>query len=192
MALWCECLWQNHPGPNFACRLRARHPLWALHLLASTTGTSRSTTGTLCFSHIRFSLWTRDRPEKVWRSHGECYAAYNILLATDLYRLENGTLTARYQDEVLGLTDRAYSAASWSTTGPGLLCQECNFSWMLKKWIPLVPGPHLPELNPFEHLCFHCCQACIQACGGHTNQAKWPSLLNLFSLWIQHSAGRQI
>jgi len=63
---------------------------------------------------------TCDRCERVWRSRGECYAACNIIQhdrfgggsvmvwggismegRTNLYRLDNGTLTViRYQDEI--------------------------------------------------------------------------------------------
>ncbi|KAI4881033.1 hypothetical protein NFI96_021789, partial [Prochilodus magdalenae] len=61
----------------------------------------------------RFYLSTRDRRDRLWRRHGECYVACNIIQhdwfgggsvmvwggiflegCTDLYRLDNGTLTA--------------------------------------------------------------------------------------------------
>ncbi|MCJ8746514.1 hypothetical protein PDJAM_G00142610 [Pangasius djambal] len=85
----------------------------------------------------RFTLSTWDRRERVRRSHGERYAACNIAQhdrfgggsvmvwggismegRTDLYRLDNGTLTAiRYRDEILGPILRPYAGA----VGPGFL-----------------------------------------------------------------------
>ncbi|KAI4874581.1 hypothetical protein NFI96_006056 [Prochilodus magdalenae] len=69
----------------------------------------------------RFYLSTCDRRDRLWRRRSECYAACNIIQhdwfgcgsvmvwggislegRTDLYRLDNGTLTAiRYQDQIL-------------------------------------------------------------------------------------------
>ncbi len=56
---------------------------------------------------------------------------------TDLYRLDNGTLTAiRYRDEILGPIVRPYAGAV------GLMWRECaGSSWRMKELTPLN-GPH--------------------------------------------------
>ena len=83
----------------------------------------------------RFTLSTCDGRERVWRRQGEHYAACNIVQhdrfgggsvmvwggismegRTDLYWLENGSLTAvRHRDEILEPTVRPYAG----TVGPG-------------------------------------------------------------------------
>ncbi|KAI4901714.1 hypothetical protein NFI96_000200 [Prochilodus magdalenae] len=90
----------------------------------------------------RFYLSTCDRRDRLWRRCGECYAACNIIQhdwfgrgsvmvwggislegRTDLYRLDDGTLTAiRYQDEILGPVVRSYAGA----VGPGFLLVHNN------------------------------------------------------------------
>ncbi|KAI4887612.1 hypothetical protein NFI96_008963 [Prochilodus magdalenae] len=73
----------------------------------------------------RFYLSTCDRCDRLWRRRGECYAVCNIIQhdwfgggsvmvwgGTDLYRLDNGTLTAiRYQDQILRPLVRPYAGA---------------------------------------------------------------------------------
>ncbi len=79
----------------------------------------------------RVTLSTSDRWEMVWKSRGAHYAACHIVQhdqfgggsvivwggkslkgRTDLYRLENGTLTAiRYRGEILGPIVRPYAGA---------------------------------------------------------------------------------
>ncbi len=91
----------------------------------------------------RFTLSTCDRREWVWRSRGERYVACNIVQhdrfgggsvmvwggismegRTDLYRLDDGTLTAiRY--EILGPIVRPYAVA----LGPGFLLVHDN-AWL--------------------------------------------------------------
>ncbi len=64
---------------------------------------------------------------------------------TDLYRLDNGTLTAiRYRDEILGPIVRPYTGA----VGPGFLLvpglmwrEYAGSSWRMKELIPFN-GPH--------------------------------------------------
>ncbi|KAI4898810.1 hypothetical protein NFI96_005851 [Prochilodus magdalenae] len=90
----------------------------------------------------RFYLSTCDRIDMLWRRRGECYAACNIIHhdwfgggsvmvwggislegRTDLYRLDDGTLTAfKYQDEILGPVVRPYAGA----VGPGFLLVHNN------------------------------------------------------------------
>ncbi|KAI4885260.1 hypothetical protein NFI96_005103 [Prochilodus magdalenae] len=90
----------------------------------------------------RFHLSTCDRHDRLWRRRGECNAACNIIQhdwfgggsvmvwggislegRTDLYRLDNGTLTAiRYQDEILGPVVRPYAGA----VGSGFLLVHNN------------------------------------------------------------------
>ncbi len=117
----------------------------------------------------RFTLSTCDRRERVWRSRGERYAACNIVQhdqfgggsvmvwggismegRTDLYRLDNGTLTAiRYRDEMKSfdpLSDPTLVqwvlGSSWCMTMPGLMWREyAGSSWRMKELIPLN-GPH--------------------------------------------------
>uniref|UniRef100_A0A8C4SSF1 Transposase n=1 Tax=Erpetoichthys calabaricus TaxID=27687 RepID=A0A8C4SSF1_ERPCA len=186
----------------------------------------------------RFTLSTCDRRERVWRSRGESYAACNIVQhdwfgggsvmvwggismegRTDLYRLDNGTMTAiRYRDEILGPIVRPYAGA----VGPGFLLVHNNArphvarvcrQFLEDEGIDTIDWPpRSSDLNPIEHLwdiMFRSirrrqvapqtvqelsdalvqiweeipqdtirrlirsmprrCQACIQACGGHTN-----------------------
>ncbi|KAI4872607.1 hypothetical protein NFI96_005705 [Prochilodus magdalenae] len=123
----------------------------------------------------RFYLSTYDR---LWRRHGECYAACNIIQhdwfgggsvmvwggislegRTDLYRLDNGTLTAiRYQDEILGPVVRPYAGA----VGPGFLLVHNNArphvvrvcrQFLENEGIDTIDWPTgSPDLNPIEHL----------------------------------------
>ncbi|KAI4887144.1 hypothetical protein NFI96_003852 [Prochilodus magdalenae] len=93
----------------------------------------------------RFYLSTCDRHDRLWRRRGECYAACNIIQhdwfgggsvmvwggislegRTDLYRLDNGTLTAiMYQDEILGPVVRPYAGAfADDTTVVGLISKN--------------------------------------------------------------------
>ncbi|KAK3556137.1 hypothetical protein QTP70_005621 [Hemibagrus guttatus] len=98
----------------------------------------------------RFTLSTCDRRERVWRSHGECYAACNIVQKdrfgvgsvmvwggismegrTDLYRLDNGTLTAiRYQD----CQTLCWCSGSWVPPGARQCPASCGES------MQAVPG----------------------------------------------------
>ncbi|KAI4874147.1 hypothetical protein NFI96_015663, partial [Prochilodus magdalenae] len=107
----------------------------------------------------RFYLSTCDRCERPWRRRGECYAACNIIQhdwfggglvmvwggislegRTDLYRPDNGTLTAiRYQDEILGPLVRPYTGV----VGPGFLLVHNN-AW-----------PHVARV------CRHFYRACL-------------------------------
>ncbi len=126
----------------------------------------------------RFTLSTCDRRERVWRSCGECYAACNIVQHepfgggsvmvwggismerhTDLYRLDNGTLTAiRYRDKVLGAIVRPYAGA----VGPGFLLVHDNAQthvvrvcrqFLEDEGIDTIEWPpRSPDLNPIEHL----------------------------------------
>ncbi|MCI4378174.1 hypothetical protein PGIGA_G00212910 [Pangasianodon gigas] len=126
----------------------------------------------------RFTLSTCDRRERVWRSRGERYAACNIVQhdrfgggsvmfwggismegRTDLYRLDNGTLTAiRYRDEILGPIVRPYAGA----VGPGFLlvhdyarphvARVCR-QFLEDEGIDTIEWPpRSPDLNPIEHL----------------------------------------
>ncbi|KAI4875944.1 hypothetical protein NFI96_034528 [Prochilodus magdalenae] len=89
----------------------------------------------------RCYLSTCDRRDRLWRRRGKCFAARNIIQhdwfggsvmvwggislegRTDLYRLDNGTLTAmRYQDEIRGALVRPYAGA----VGPGFLLVHNN------------------------------------------------------------------
>ncbi|KAJ8349712.1 hypothetical protein SKAU_G00248420 [Synaphobranchus kaupii] len=90
----------------------------------------------------RFTLSTCDRRERVWRRHGERYAACNIIQhdrfgcgsvmvwggislegRTNIHVLANGTLTAvRYRDEIHRPTVRPYAGA----VGPGFLLVQDN------------------------------------------------------------------
>ncbi|KAJ8361323.1 hypothetical protein SKAU_G00178480 [Synaphobranchus kaupii] len=90
----------------------------------------------------RFTLSTCDRRERVWRRHGERYAACNIIQhdrfgggsvmvwggislegRRNLHVLVNGTLTAvRYWDEILRPIVRPYAGA----VGPGFLLVQDN------------------------------------------------------------------
>ncbi|KAI4872514.1 hypothetical protein NFI96_009770, partial [Prochilodus magdalenae] len=78
---------------------------------------------------------------------------------TDLYRLDNGTLTAiRYQDEILGPVVSPYAGA----VGPGFLLVHNNArphvvrvcrQFLENEGIDTIDGPTgSPDLNPIEHL----------------------------------------
>ncbi|KAI4880840.1 hypothetical protein NFI96_010999, partial [Prochilodus magdalenae] len=125
-----------------------------------------------------FYLSTCDRHDRLWRRRGECYAACNIIQhdwfgggsvmvwggiflegRTDLYRLDNGTLTAiRYQDEILGPSIRPYAGA----VGPGFLLVNNNApphvarvcrQFLENEGIDTIDWPTgSPDLNPTEHL----------------------------------------
>uniref|UniRef100_A0A8C4X2W4 Tc1-like transposase DDE domain-containing protein n=1 Tax=Erpetoichthys calabaricus TaxID=27687 RepID=A0A8C4X2W4_ERPCA len=126
----------------------------------------------------RFTVSTCDRQERVWTSRGERYAACNIIQydwfgggsvkvwggismegSTDLYRLDNGTLTAiRYRDEIFGPTVRPYAGA----VGPGFflvhvnarphVAREC-WQFLENEGIDTIDWPPFsPDLNPIEHL----------------------------------------
>ena len=136
------------------------HQNWQVRLWRSVLFTDES----------RFTLSTCDRCKRVWKSGGECYAACNIVQHDrfgggsvmvwegismeehrDLYRLDNGTLTAiRYRDGILGPVVRPYAGAlgpcsSWCTTMPGLMWREYAVSSRrMKELIPLnVPHARL-------------------------------------------------
>ncbi|KAI4900632.1 hypothetical protein NFI96_029195 [Prochilodus magdalenae] len=78
---------------------------------------------------------------------------------TDLYRLDNGTVTAiRYQDEILGPVVRPYTGA----VGPGFLLVHNNArphvvrvcrQFLENEGINTIDWPTgSPDLNPIEHL----------------------------------------
>ncbi|KAI4888054.1 hypothetical protein NFI96_003401 [Prochilodus magdalenae] len=126
----------------------------------------------------RFYLSTCDRRDRLWRRRGECYAACNIIQhdwfgggsvmvwggislegRTDLYRLDNGTLTAiRHRDEILGPVVRPYAGA----VGPGFLLVHNNArphvarvcrQFLENEGIDTIDWPTgSPDLNPIEHL----------------------------------------
>ncbi|KAI4894176.1 hypothetical protein NFI96_002720 [Prochilodus magdalenae] len=126
----------------------------------------------------RFHLSTCDRHDRLWRRRGDYYAACNIIQhdwfgggsvmvwegislegRTDLYRLDNGTLTViRYRDEILGPVVRPYAGA----VGPGFLLVHNN-AWphvarvcrqfLENEGIDTIDWPiGSPDLNPIEHL----------------------------------------
>ncbi|KAI4896781.1 hypothetical protein NFI96_020094, partial [Prochilodus magdalenae] len=126
----------------------------------------------------RFYLSTCDSCDRLWRCCGECYAACNIIQhdwfgggsvmvwggismegRTDLYRLDNGTLTAiRHRDEILGPVIRPYAGA----VGPGFLlvhnsarphvARVCR-QFLENEGIDTIDWPTgSPDLNPIEHL----------------------------------------
>ncbi|KAI4872401.1 hypothetical protein NFI96_029872, partial [Prochilodus magdalenae] len=127
---------------------------------------------------IRFYLSTCDRRDRLWRRCGECYAACNIIQhdwfggesvmvwggiplegRTDLYRLDNSTLTAiRHQDEMLGPVVRPYAGAM----GPGFFLVHNNAQphvarlcrqFLENEGIDTIDWPTgSPDLNPIEHL----------------------------------------
>ena len=96
----------------------------------------------LFMDEIWFTLTACDRRERVWRHHGERYAACNIVQhdrfgggsvmvwggislegRTGLHVLNQGTLTAvRYRDEILRPIVRPYAGA----VGPGFLRVQDN------------------------------------------------------------------
>ncbi|KAI4874218.1 hypothetical protein NFI96_005717 [Prochilodus magdalenae] len=126
----------------------------------------------------RFYLSTCDRRDRLWRRHGECYPACNIIQhdwfgggsvmawggislegRTDLYRLNNGTLTAiRHQDKILRPLVRPYAGA----VGPGFLLVHNNArphvarvcrQFLENEGIDTIDWPTgSPDLNPIEHL----------------------------------------
>ncbi|KAK3553499.1 hypothetical protein QTP70_004180 [Hemibagrus guttatus] len=78
---------------------------------------------------------------------------------TDLYRLDNGTLTAiRYREEILGLIVRPYAGA----VGPGFLLVHNNArphvmrvcrQFLEDEGIDTIEWPqYVPDLNLMEHL----------------------------------------
>lgn len=110
----------------------------------------------------RFNQITCNRPVKVWRCRGESYSVCNIIQHvrfgvgsvmgwggtslgghTDLYRLDNDTLTAiRYQGEIHGPDHvRTYAGAvepgsSWCTIMPDIMWLEyAGSSWRIKELI---------------------------------------------------------
>ncbi|KAI4895705.1 hypothetical protein NFI96_019616, partial [Prochilodus magdalenae] len=126
----------------------------------------------------RLYLSPCDRRDRLWRRRGERYAACNIIQhdrfgggsvmvwggislegRTDLYRLDNGTLTTiRYQDEILGPVVRPYTGA----VGPGFLLVHDN-AWphvvrvcrqfLENQGTDTIDWPTgSPDLNPIEHL----------------------------------------
>ncbi|KAL1273816.1 hypothetical protein QQF64_026630 [Cirrhinus molitorella] len=122
----------------------------------------------------RFTQSTCDRRERVWRSHGERYAACTIVQrdrfgggsvrvwggismkgCTDLYRLDNGTLTAiTYQDEIFRPVVRYYAGS----VSPGFLLVQDNawrvcMQFLEGEGIDTIEWPPCsPDLNPIEHL----------------------------------------
>ncbi len=118
----------------------------------------------------RFTLSTCDRCERVWRSSGEQHDQFggrSVMVwggismegRTDLYRLDNGTLTAiRYRDEILGTIVRPYAGP----VGPGFLLVHGNArphvarvcrQFLEDEGIYTIEWPPcLPDLNPIEHL----------------------------------------
>ncbi|KAK3521550.1 hypothetical protein QTP70_013078 [Hemibagrus guttatus] len=120
----------RHRGARLAFAIE--HQNWQVHHWCPVLFTDES----------RFTLSTCDRCERVWRSRGEHYAACNIIQhdrfgggsvmvwegismeeCTDLYRRDNGTLTAiRHRDEILGPIIRPYTGA----VGPGFLLVHDN------------------------------------------------------------------
>ncbi len=129
-------------------------------------------------NETRFTLSTCERCERVWRSCGECYAACNIVQhdrsgggsvmvwggismegCTDLYSLDNGTLTdIRYRDEILGPIVSPYAGA----VDPGFLlvhenarphCARVCRQFLEDEGTDTIEWPpHSPDLNPIEHL----------------------------------------
>ncbi|KAI4881904.1 hypothetical protein NFI96_004087 [Prochilodus magdalenae] len=139
----------------------------------------------ICHKHLvlftdesRFYLSTCDRRDRLWGRRGERYPACNIIQhdwfgggsvmvwggislegRTDLYRLDNATLTAiRYQDEILGPVVRPSAGA----VGPGFLLVHNN-AWphvvrvcrqfLENEGIDTIDWPTgSPDLNLIEHL----------------------------------------
>ncbi|TWW73864.1 Transposable element [Takifugu flavidus] len=126
----------------------------------------------------RINLSTCDRQGRVWRCRGDHYAACNIIQhdrfgggsvvvlggislegCRDLYRLNNGTLTAiRYRDEILGPIVRTYAGA----VGPGFflvldnarphVARVCR-QFLEDEGIDTIDWPpRSPVLNPIEQL----------------------------------------
>ena len=162
----CPVLTAQHRGARLAFAIE--HQNWHVRHWRPVLFTDES----------RFTLSTCDRRERVWRSQGECYAACNIVQhdrfgggsvmvpgvismegRTDLYRLENGSLTAiRYRDEILEPMVRPYAGA----VGPGFLPMHDNArphvarvcrQYLEDEGIDTIEWPsRSPDLNPIEHL----------------------------------------
>ncbi|KAI4889716.1 hypothetical protein NFI96_019413 [Prochilodus magdalenae] len=126
----------------------------------------------------RFHLSTCDGHDSVWRRRRECYSPCIIIQhdwfgggsvmvwggislegRTDLYRLDNGTLTAiRYREEVLEPIVRPYTGA----VGPGfLLVHDITRSHVARVCRQFLEDDGIdtfdwptgsPDLNPIEHL----------------------------------------
>ncbi|MCJ8746846.1 hypothetical protein PDJAM_G00146480 [Pangasius djambal] len=129
--------------------LRARHPLVDRVLTARHRGAR------LAFA-IEHQNWQHDRfgggSVMVW-------GGISMEEHTDLYRLDNGTLTAiRYRDEILGPIVRPYAGA----VGPGFLLVHDNAQphvarvcrqFLEDEGIDTIEWPQRsPDLNPIEHL----------------------------------------
>ena len=162
----CPVLTAQHRGARLAFAIE--HQNWHVRHWRPVLFTDES----------RFTLSTCDRRERVWRSQGERYAACNIVQhdrfgggsvmvwggismegRTDLYRLENGSLTAiRYRDEILEPMVRPYAGA----VGPGFLLMHDNArphvarvcrQYLEDEGIDTIEWPsRSPDLNPIEHL----------------------------------------
>ena len=158
----CPVLTAQHRGARLAFAIE--HQNWHVRHWRPVLFTDES----------RFTL----RRERVWRSQGERYAACNIVQhdrfgggsvmvpgvismegRTDLYRLENGSLTAiRYRDEILEPMVRPYAGA----VGPGFLLMHDNArphvarvcrQYLEDEGIDTIEWPsRSPDLNPIEHL----------------------------------------
>ena len=111
---------------------------------------------------------------------------------TDLYRLENGSLTAiRYRDEILEPMVRPYAGA----VGPGLLLMHDNArphvarvcrQYLEDEGIDTIECPsRSPDLNPIEHLwdimfrSIRRRQVAPQTLGGLQTSHKTPSFVSL-------------
>ena len=162
----CPVLTAQHRGARLAFAIE--HQNWHVRHWRPVLFTDES----------RFTLSTCDRRERVWRSQGERYAACNIVQhdrfgggsvmvwggismegQTDLYRLQNGSLTAiRYRDEILEPMVRPYAGA----VGPGFLLMHDNArphvarvcrQYLEDEGIDTIEWPsRSPDLNPIEHL----------------------------------------
>ena len=158
----CPVLTAQHRGARLAFAIE--HQNWHVRHWRPVLFTDES----------RFTLSTCDRRERVWRSQGERYAACNIIQhdrfgggsvmvwggmsmegRSDLYRLENGSLTAiRYRDEILEPMVRPYAGA----VGPGFLLMHDNArphvarvcrQYLEDEGIDTIEWPsRSPDLNP--------------------------------------------
>ncbi|KAI4900310.1 hypothetical protein NFI96_007808 [Prochilodus magdalenae] len=173
---------------RFDCYVKlSRGCPWPVHGLNTSNLSERVRPAEINVPHImnfssrdesRFYLSTCDRCDRLWRRHGECYAACNIIQhdwfggglvmvwggislegRTDLYRLDNGTLTTiRHRDETLGPIVRPYAGA----VGPGFLLVHNNArphvarvcrQFLENEGIDTIDWPTgSPDLNPIEHL----------------------------------------